>query len=628
MSTAAIRQHAHSLIVATLFAAALSLIALDDGSYDLVVRQRWAAVAWWGIALAALFGVAPRNRPRLPGIIAISGLSALLLWTAGSFSWGPDDERTLTEVARVGAYLGCVAVVVAVLPAAQWRAAVAGLTLGAVIVCAVAMASRLLPAEFDANVVVFRGEEGRLSYPFGYWNAVGAWAGMTTALCLGWSAHARAAVWRAAALAAVPLSVSISYLTYSRASLGGTVIGLGVLLALSRNRWTLVAQALLAAAAAGALVLAIRDTPAIADATGNEGAGRVLGVLLAAGAVCAAGALAAHRLGADRVRMPVRAARITTGVAAVTALAAAIALGTGSPGERAWESFKQDQDLSNVTDPSQRLTNLSGSRYVIWRTAWRAFEDEPVRGSGAASFEYTWNQQGGRGGFVRDAHSLYLETLSELGIVGLAMLVLVLGAIAAAVVVAVRALPPDPDRGIIAGAAAAIAAFAFGAGVDWLWESTAVGVLAFALAGVVIVSTSRRVVRAPLWLRIGVAVLAVTMMLVQLPGLVSTSEIRKSQQAVAAGDLRAAREHADQAIDTQPWASSPLVQRALVDERAGNLKAARAELLQAASLDPHNWRIPLILARIEARDGDAAAALSALRRARELRPNGQFFRQP
>ena len=616
------------MIVATLFAAALCLIALDDGSYDLVVRQRWAAILWWGLALAALFGVAPRNRPRLPGIVLISGLSGLLLWTAGSFSWGPDDERTLTEVARVGAYLGCVAVVVAALPQAQWRAAAAGLTLGAVVVCAVAMASRLLPAEFDANVVVFSGEEGRLSYPFGYWNAVGAWAGMTTALCLGWSAHARAAAWRSAALAAVPLSVSISYLTYSRASLGGTVIGLGVLLVLSRNRWTLVAHALLAAAAAAALILVIRATPAIADATGDEGAARILAALLGAAVVCAAGALASAWLGADRLRMSMRVARIGTAAAAVAAVIAAIVLAASPLADEAWESFTQDQDLSEITDPSQRLTNLSGSRYVIWRTAWRSFEDEPLRGSGAATFEYTWNQQGGQGGFVRDAHSLYLETLSELGIVGLALLLLVLGAIAASVIVALRAVPPEPDRGIVAAAAAAIAAFAFGAGVDWLWESTAVGVLAFALAGVVVAGTSRSIASVPFWLRIGIAALAVVMMLVQLPGLVSTSEIRKSQQAAAGGDLRTARMHADQAIDTQPWASSPLVQRALVDERAGDLEAARAELVQAESLDPQNWRIPLILARVEARDGDADAALEALRRAQELRPNGQFFRQP
>lgn len=625
MQGLSLRQHLPSLVVAALFAAALALIALDDGSYDLVVRQRWAAIGWWGLTLAALFSLAPRNRPRLPGIVALSAFGALLLWTAGSFSWSDDDERTLVEIARAAAYLGCVLVVVAAVPQHLWRSAAAGLTGGAVIVCAVAFASRLLPGEFDANVVVFSGEEGRLSYPFGYWNSIGAWAGMTTALCLGWSAHARLTAWRCLAIAAVPLSVAVSYLTYSRASLGGTIVGLVVLLALSKNRCTLAANAVIAGVASVVLLVVIRDTPEIADATGDAGALKVLLTLLATAALAAAGAVGIRARRVDRLRMPQRAAQLVAGGTALAATVTAAVLATGSVGEEAWESFKQNQDLSGQTDPSQRLSNLNGSRYVLYRAAIESWQDAPLRGHGAATYEYEWNTRG-TGGFVRDAHSLYLETLAELGVIGLGLLLLIFAAIAAAALLALRGSPSDQSRGAVAASTAAIAAFAFGAGVDWLWESTAVPVLAFALAGVVILASSRQVPHVPLAVRIIFGVGALGLTLVQMPGLVSTSEVRKSQQAIAAGDVAAARVHADQAIDAQPWASSPLVQRALVDERAGDLEAARTELRQAASLDPRNWRIPLLLARVEARSGNADAALAAFRRARELRPNGQFFR--
>ena len=62
-----------------------------------------------------------------------------------------------------------------------------------------------------------------------------------------------------------------------------------------------------------------------------------------------------------------------------------------------------------------------------------------------------------------DAHSLYLETLAELGLVGLGLLVLVLA-------------PPlaGAFRGASAAAAGGYVAFLVHAGVDWDWEMPAV----------------------------------------------------------------------------------------------------------------------------------------------------------
>ena len=71
----------------------------------------------------------------------------------------------------------------------------------------------------------------------------------------------------------------------------------------------------------------------------------------------------------------------------------------------------------------RRLFNLSGSgRLVQWRVAWRAYEHEPVLGSGAGTYEQSWNELRPTPYKVRDAHSLYLETLAEVGPVGLGLL--------------------------------------------------------------------------------------------------------------------------------------------------------------------------------------------------------------
>src|SRR5262249_59764576 len=84
-----------------------------------------------------------------------------------------------------------------------------------------------------------------------------------------------------------------------------------------------------------------------------------------------------------------------------------------------------------------------------------------------------WLQHGSFRYFVQNAHSLYLETLGELGIVGFMLLV---GAFAAGVVVAVRRLrgTSGGERSLIAALLGTLTAYLIGAGVDWMWELTAV----------------------------------------------------------------------------------------------------------------------------------------------------------
>src|SRR5207244_2285038 len=73
-------------------------------------------------------------------------------------------------------------------------------------------------------------------------------------------------------------------------------------------------------------------------------------------------------------------------------------------------------------------TGSTEPRASFWRVAWHQFESHVALGSGAGTFALAWAQSGlidTRGGAL-DAHSLYLETLSELGLVGLALLLVFL----------------------------------------------------------------------------------------------------------------------------------------------------------------------------------------------------------
>src|SRR5256714_893745 len=90
----------------------------------------------------------------------------------------------------------------------------------------------------------------------------------------------------------------------------------------------------------------------------------------------------------------------------------------------------------------------------------------PVLGAGAGPFERSWLLYRPVGSFARDAHSLSLETLAELGPIGLVLLLAALG------------LPLLVLRGqrdpMLATAAAGYVAYLIHTGVDWDWELPAV----------------------------------------------------------------------------------------------------------------------------------------------------------
>ena len=108
----------------------------------------------------------------------------------------------------------------------------------------------------------------------------------------------------------------------------------------------------------------------------------------------------------------------------------------------------------------RRLVGEQRPRY--WHVAWREYTDHKLLGSGAGTFDEYWLRWRTVPSYARDAHSLYLETLAELGPVGLALLL-------AALTLPLLALRGGRDP-LRATAAAGYVAFLIHAGVDWDWE--------------------------------------------------------------------------------------------------------------------------------------------------------------
>ncbi len=610
--------------------ALLAVLALEAGGYGLITRQQFALGVWGAVAAGLLLGAFPRGVPVRALAIPAAAAAGLIAWLALSLLWTESDERTVAELARLLGYLGLITLALLALNRHTFGAAAAGISFATLGITALAVGSRLFPQLLPESAVdeAIRGD--RLSYPLDYWNAIGAWGAMATAIGLGWSAHVSRDAVRAAVLATVPMAGLCVYLTYSRAGVITSAVAVLAVLALSRNRWTALVHAGAAGVGTAIAIVAVRSQPEIGDATGAEGGLVVLAALVAAAALCTGVALGCAAVRSDRWRLspPLRRRAV---VAAVLALLIGIALAEG-PISRGWDEFRSEERVTAGADPAARLVSAGGNRNDLWSSAIDAFSEDPVKGIGPGTFEFWWSRDARDPEYVRDAHSLYLEQLAELGVPGL-LLTLALLASLLFVAVRVRAdLQRPADVAAAVALSAAFVVFAVSAAVDWQWEMTAVGALALGGLATAIAGGSERAPRSLRRGRIGsrgmraaLVGVALAACVVQVPGLVSAQLIRQSREAADEGRLEEARELAAEAVDAQPWAASPREQLAKVDEAREDLGTAEEEIRGAIEREPTNWRYPLVLARIQAGGGDRAGALETFRAGRRLRPLSPLY---
>jgi O-Antigen ligase len=318
----------------------------------------------------------------------------------------------------------------------------------------------------------------------------------------------------AAAAAAVPLGMGC-YLSFSRGALAALAAGLLTLVVLAPTFGQLRA-ALLVAVAGAAGAIAAAASPAVRALDGSaatrerEGA-IVLAVALVLMALAAVAAVVEQvRLGrrpparrdgpperphadaapgpdrphADAAPPPERphsdaAPRLDrplplprwAGWAALAAIVALLVVPIAAAGGK-----QQAPPATGATN--QRFASLGSNRYSYWRIAIDTGLDHPLAGVGASGFRVAWLEHRDVDENVRDAHSLELETFAELGLVGVALLAALLGAVALSARAAHRV-----DPALAAGPAAALTAWAFHSAIDWDWEMPALTLVAVVLAG-------------------------------------------------------------------------------------------------------------------------------------------------
>jgi tetratricopeptide (TPR) repeat protein len=591
----------------------------------------FAAIAIWSaVILGAVAGVFPRAPIPRNAIIAGALLGGLTVLTALSVLWASDPGNAFDQVARATVYAGMFALVVLASRDGEGGWWLRGLAVGLVGVAILALAPRVLPDLFgtpDASLEA----GGRLGYPIHYWNGLAALLAAGLALLAWLSVQARTRTGRSLAAAAIPLMILGLYMAQSRGGALAVLTALAVLVIAGPARERLVANLALASLLALPLIAYARARTGFLDEPGTELAadqgGEVLAFLVATVTIAGLARRALDR----RLERFELTGRQTTAAVVVAAVFGLVALAAFDPIER-FDEFKEPPTAKQLeSDVSGGvLTRSGGGRWQFWGSALDAFADEPLRGIGAGEFRNYWSQNGDFGFPTSNAHSLFLESLAELGLVGFA---LITGFFAVAIAAGVVRSQYVRD-GAASVALAVLAAGAVSAAFDFIWELPAAFAPAVIAAALLTGSAlTPTLINAPppppappRRSPAGLAILAVALVFgwasLIASGLLVLTEraLDDSRDAVTEADYREAISSAEDAVDLMPWSAEPRIQLGLAYQRAGDLDSARDAFREGIERADEDWRWWRSLALVDGIAGNLDAACRDVDRARELNP--------
>jgi tetratricopeptide (TPR) repeat protein len=625
-----------------------------------------------GVSIAASVLLAPPGR-RAYGAWAVGLLLAFTVLTGLSIVWSVQPDVSWQEAGRLLAYSGVFATGVALVRVAptRWPALLGGLTLAAVLVCGYALLTKVFPslAPLDSYA--------RLKEPYGYWNAIGLTAAMGVICCM-WLGARRGghALLRALAYPAMGLLLLTLVLAYSRGALAALALGLALWFCLAPLR--LRGAALLIVGALGAVAVGAWDFSR--HALSSEGvplaeraaAGHQLGALVVA--MLAALTIAGIAIGfhtARRAPLP-RARRRAGGALLAAIVLAAIAFAGALAHSQRGFTGSISHAFENLTNPNAkappntpgRLTAVASVRARYWKEAFQVFDAHPVLGSGAGGYATAHLRYETQTLEVKHAHGFIVQTLADLGLVGL---VLVLALLLAWMAAAGRATHPfnrrwsgwrtwpqirtgeppgwrrlrereltsyTPERIGMLSMLCLVVVFGAHSLIDWTWYVPGDACVALLCAGWLAgrgellttagaTTSSRAPRRAISRVRIAIAgaviVAALLAMFSQWQPQRSEDAAQQADALLGAHNPRAASAAANTAIARDPLSVEALFTLANVQQASGQPALARATLERAVRLQPSNPQTWLALGRYDL-TSDPAAAVTELQAAIYLDP--------
>jgi hypothetical protein len=594
-------------------------------------------VACVALALALVLRLTLAERPlegfSLGAGLVTAALGLFAVWSLVSTAWSDAPARAVAEFDRALLYMLLLALV-ATLPRTveTARTVLFGIAAAATFVCLGGLMSRVLPDVFPIAPNVL---DQRLSYPITYWNGVGLLAALAIVFATHLTCSAREHVAaRVAGATVLPLLAATLYFTFSRASIVVMVVGVIAYVLIARPRGFVPALIAVLPTTAIAVIwsynadLLARPDPTTAGAVdqGQEVFIVLMLCALAAGVV----RYALLRMGLDRriavIDVPRRTRNTVTAVGAGVVLLAAgtawIALDMNDRISRQYEKFKEGDVIRQTEDARERLTAIGNNgRIGHWEEALDAFGDNPIKGTGAGTYELTWAEHRSSDFTVRDGHSLYLETLSEVGLVGAALLIAALGGILVAVALRAR----GRDRALWAALLSAGIVWALHAAQDWVWELPSVTAWLFAAGGIALArppdAPATRFVAPPRLARVVAALVVLALAVTPVLNALADARLRDSISAFKGGDCETAIDQALSATSALGARPEPYAILAFCDVRLGKPALAERMMRNAIDRDPNNWVYHYGLALVLASNAqDPRAEIAEARRLNPREP--------
>jgi tetratricopeptide (TPR) repeat protein len=345
------------------------------------------------------------------------------------------------------------------------------------------------------------------------------------------------------------------------------------------------------------------------------------------------GALEVERAVRARGERPVERMRFAFTAAVAGAVALALAVSLVSAGRIArgvdhqYSAFVHLDRTQGGESSTGRLASGGGNRYDYWRVAARTWAGDPLAGVGGGNYSQSYYRERHTTEAILQPHSLELQTLAELGVIGIALL----GAVLAAVVAGIqaqrrRAIASPLERGLLVACTGILAAWALHTSVDWMHlipgvSAVALMVLAILLRAGPPAPAAQPRGRSPRTaLLAGLCVIAVALAAVSLSRQALADWFRSKAQTELARSPAQAITWADRSLRLDPDAPATYYVKAAAVARSGDAPAAEQILGTAIAREPGNFVSYALLGDVYTRQGNIAAAKRAYRAALARNP--------
>jgi hypothetical protein len=614
----------------TLFGLGSGVSASADGFYDLTV---WGPITVGVGAVAVGAAAVTSAKPRLMPLLAVAGLTGLWLWSWLSASWAESSDQASVAAGRWALYAAMLTALLLLIRTERDRWLPLICATAGVILVAGYVVLRMLDGDVEA---LFFG--GRLRDPLGYVNGQAGYFLLGFWPCVALAEQERSKLLAGLGAGCALVLGALLVLSQTRGVLPATAAsGLVVLLLVpgrARRIWALAAIGLGLVAISAPLLDVYQNIPEGQQADPELVKLAARRILLAAVVVAVAWAVAQAVLERVMAGSSPTAAWVHRGERFVAAAVVAFALlativAVGDPIDKVRQQYNDFVNL-RVDDPGgTRFLSGGGYRYDYWRVAWLEFKDAPLRGQGAGNYDDLYFLERRTSEDIRQPHSLPMQTLAELGLVGMLFLLLFVGAVIAGLWrQSRRALEVPARRTVAVAAGGAFVAWLAHTSVDWLHNIPGVTGVALCAAAALVAPWARRRggSMSTRILVVGLVGLAAVAAADSVGRLAYADKDRIDARDSLRSDPVEALRLANRSLSLNDASVPALYVKSAAYARLGRYRESRATLLEAAKVEPRDHLTWALLGDLSARRGKFRQARAYYKRSLALNPRNPFVR--